>query len=62
VCLDGAQSKLNLGEAERAARRAAFADVVHVVVEDAGHALQRHQPARVAEAILGLLPRIAGRT
>jgi pimeloyl-ACP methyl ester carboxylesterase len=61
VCLDGAQSKLNLGEAERAARRAGFADVVHVVVDGAGHALQRHQPARVADAILELYRR-SGRT
>jgi pimeloyl-ACP methyl ester carboxylesterase len=62
VCLDGAQSKLNLGDAERAARRAAFADCVHVMVDGAGHALQRHQPARVTEAILSLLPRISGPT
>jgi pimeloyl-ACP methyl ester carboxylesterase len=60
VCLDGAQSKLNLGDAERAARRAVFADVVHVMVEDAGHALQRHQPGRVADAIVDLHRR--GRT
>jgi pimeloyl-ACP methyl ester carboxylesterase len=52
ACLDGAQSKLNLGDAERAARRAVFADVTHEMVDQAGHALQRHQPARVAEAIL----------
>lgn len=51
LCMDGAQSKLNLGDAERAARRASFANVTHRMVENAGHALQRHQPAKVAHAI-----------
>lgn len=54
LCVDGAQSRLNLAEAERAARRASFANVSHLVIEGAGHAVQRHQPARLAEAILGL--------
>ncbi|MEO8700640.1 MAG: alpha/beta hydrolase [Kofleriaceae bacterium] len=54
LCVDGAQSKLNLPEAERAARRATFANVSHLVIDGAGHALQRHQPARLAEAILAL--------
>jgi len=48
LCLDGANSKLNLAEAERAARRASFARVTHAVIDDAGHALQRDQPAVVA--------------
>jgi pimeloyl-ACP methyl ester carboxylesterase len=52
LVIDGARSKLNLPEAERAARRAAFAHHRHLVIEDAGHAVQRHQPARLAEAIL----------
>ncbi len=55
LCLDGAQSKLNLGEDERAARRATFANVRHRVIDDAGHALQRHQPAAVAAAIAELV-------
>jgi pimeloyl-ACP methyl ester carboxylesterase len=52
LVIDGAQSQLNLPEAERAARRASFARHRHLVIEDAGHAVQRHQPRRLAEAIL----------
>ena len=50
--VDGADSELNLAADERARRRAHFADHRHVVVADAGHAIPRHQPARVAELIL----------
>ncbi|HWO26691.1 MAG TPA: alpha/beta hydrolase [Kofleriaceae bacterium] len=52
LVIDGAQSRLNLAEAERAARRASFRNHRHLVIEDAGHAVQRHQPRRLAEAIL----------
>jgi pimeloyl-ACP methyl ester carboxylesterase len=52
--VDGADSKLNLPADERARRRAYFADHRHVVVEDAGHMIPRHQPARVAELLLEL--------
>ncbi|MGN6103668.1 MAG: alpha/beta fold hydrolase [Kofleriaceae bacterium] len=52
LIVDGARSKLNLSEAERASRRASFVDHRHLVIEDAGHAVARHQPARLAEAIL----------
>jgi pimeloyl-ACP methyl ester carboxylesterase len=52
LAIDGARSKLNLAEAERAARRASFADVRHLVIDDAGHAVQRHQPAELARAIV----------
>jgi pimeloyl-ACP methyl ester carboxylesterase len=52
LIVDGARSKLNLPEAERAARRASFPRHRHLEIEDAGHAVQRHQPARLAEAIL----------
>ena len=51
LCIDGARSKLNLGDHERAARRAVFANATHLVL-DAGHAVQRHRPAEVAAAIL----------
>ena len=51
LCIDGARSKLNLGEHERAARRAVFANATHLVL-DAGHAVQRHRPAEVAAAIM----------
>jgi len=52
LIVDGATSKLNLPEAERAARRASFANHRHLVIEGAGHAVQRHQPARLADAII----------
>jgi pimeloyl-ACP methyl ester carboxylesterase len=51
---DGADSRLNLPADERARRRAELAHHRHVVVEDAGHAIPRHQPARVAQLILEL--------
>lgn len=52
---DGAASQLNLPADERARRRAHFANHRHVVVEGAGHMIPRHQPARTAELILGLV-------
>ena len=54
LIVDGARSRLNLPLAERAARRAHFANHRHVTIEDAGHALQRHQPAAIAALILDL--------
>ena len=53
LAIDGAQSKLNLSAEERAARRAAFKACRHLVIENAGHAVQRHQPQALATAILG---------
>lgn len=52
---DGAESRLNLPADERARRHTHFANHRHVVVEGAGHMIPRHQPARVAELILGLV-------
>jgi pimeloyl-ACP methyl ester carboxylesterase len=52
LAVDGSDSTLNLGEDERASRRASFARCRHLVIEDAGHAVQRHQPAKLAMAIL----------
>ncbi len=54
LIVDGAESKLNLPDAERAERRASFASHRHVVVPAAGHAVQRHQPAIVADLVLEL--------
>ncbi len=51
VVVDGALSKLNLSEDERARRRGHLAHHRHVVIDGAGHAVQRHQPARLAELI-----------
>jgi pimeloyl-ACP methyl ester carboxylesterase len=55
LCIDGARSKLNLSDDERATRRACFANVRHLVIEGAGHGVHRHQPARLAEAILAFV-------
>jgi pimeloyl-ACP methyl ester carboxylesterase len=55
VIADGADSQLNLPDDERARRRAHVANHRHVVVEGSGHAIPRHQPARVAELILELV-------
>ena len=54
VVVDGADSRLNLSITERAARRAHFARCEHVIVPDAGHAVQRHAPARIAELVTSL--------
>jgi pimeloyl-ACP methyl ester carboxylesterase len=51
VIVDGADSTLNLPLDERARRRAHFANHRHVIVDDAGHMLPRHQPARIAALI-----------
>jgi pimeloyl-ACP methyl ester carboxylesterase len=55
LIIDGANSRLTLPADELARRRAYFANHRHVVVEDAGHMIPRHQPARVAELILELV-------
>jgi pimeloyl-ACP methyl ester carboxylesterase len=55
LIVDGAESRLNLPADERVRRRAHFANHRHLVVEGAGHMIPRHQPARVAELILGLV-------
>ena len=52
LAIDGAQSQMNLSAEERASRRATFKDIRHLVIDNAGHALQRHQPQQLAAAIL----------
>lgn len=52
--VDGADSRTNLPLAERARRREHFASHRHVTVADSGHAIPRHQPARVAELLVEL--------
>jgi pimeloyl-ACP methyl ester carboxylesterase len=54
LLVDGADSKFRLPDDERARRRNYFANHRHVVVADAGHAIPRHQPARVAELLVEL--------
>jgi pimeloyl-ACP methyl ester carboxylesterase len=55
LIVDGAESRLNLPLAERAARRAHFANHRHATLPAAGHALQRHQPAALADLLIELL-------
>lgn len=54
LIVDGDESRLNLPIAEREARRAHFAHHRHVTVPGAGHAVQRHQPAALAELLIEL--------
>ncbi|MDB4963867.1 MAG: alpha/beta hydrolase fold protein [Myxococcales bacterium] len=61
MIVDGAQSKLNLPSTERADRRRHFASHRHVEIAEAGHAVQRHQPAVLADLLLELSPSRQGR-
>ncbi len=54
LVVDSRDSGLPLSEAELAARRACFASCRREIVDDAGHMMQRHQPARIAELLSGL--------
>lgn len=55
LIVDGAESKLNLSIDERAKRRACFVDHRYENVAGAGHAIQRHQPAVLADLLLSLV-------
>lgn len=57
LVVDGAKTMLNLPEPERAVRRAAFANHRHVVLPNAGHMMQRHQPEALANLLLELPPK-----
>ncbi|MBK7535153.1 MAG: alpha/beta hydrolase [Myxococcales bacterium] len=54
LVVDARESTLRLPDAELAARRAFFARCTHEVIEQAGHMMQRHQPAKVAELVTSL--------
>jgi len=54
IAIDGAQSILNLPEAERAARRAEIARCTHAVLAGAGHMMQRHRPIELARMLVEL--------
>jgi pimeloyl-ACP methyl ester carboxylesterase len=54
LVVDGEKTMLNLPDAERAARRASFANHRHVVLPGAGHMMQRHQPEALAQLLLEL--------
>lgn len=51
LVVDGAKSFTNLPDAERAARRAELANHRHVMLEGAGHMMQRHQPQALAQLL-----------
>jgi pimeloyl-ACP methyl ester carboxylesterase len=50
--LDGAQSRLRRPDAEINRRLAEFPSARRATIADAGHAMQRHQPVKVAAALL----------
>jgi pimeloyl-ACP methyl ester carboxylesterase len=54
LIVDGAESRLNLSDAERAARRAELPTARHVMLAGAGHMMQRHQPAALAGLLVTL--------
>ncbi|MEZ4359802.1 MAG: alpha/beta hydrolase [Kofleriaceae bacterium] len=54
LLVEARQSTLRLAPEETAARLRAFADVRAELVDDAGHMMQRHQPARIARLIADL--------
>jgi pimeloyl-ACP methyl ester carboxylesterase len=51
LCVDGADSRLRIPDAEAAARMASFKDARREVIAKAGHAVQRHQPERLCELL-----------
>jgi pimeloyl-ACP methyl ester carboxylesterase len=54
LVVDGEKTIMNLADPERALRRSAFANHRHVTLPGAGHMMQRHQPAALAELLLEL--------
>jgi pimeloyl-ACP methyl ester carboxylesterase len=54
LVVDGAQSFMNLPDAERASRRAELANHRHVTLEGAAHMMQRHQPEALAHLLRAL--------
>ena len=52
LAVDGTESRLNLAADERASRRASFRTIRHVEISGAGHAVQRHRPRELADAII----------
>jgi pimeloyl-ACP methyl ester carboxylesterase len=51
LLVDGAESDLNHTPEERARRRGCLRDPKLVVIEEAGHMMQRHQPAEVSRIL-----------
>jgi pimeloyl-ACP methyl ester carboxylesterase len=55
LLVDGAESKLNHTQEERERRRSFLPAPKVVVMEDAGHMMQRHQPAELSRILLEFL-------
>lgn len=55
LLIDADKSKLRHEPAEAARRHGAFTDARHVVIENAGHMMQRHQPDALAERLIAFL-------
>jgi pimeloyl-ACP methyl ester carboxylesterase len=51
LIVDGSESRFRHAEEEAARRRGAFAHGRHLIIDGAGHMMQRHQPARLAAAL-----------
>lgn len=51
LIVDAMQSTLRLPEPEAALRRGSFARADHVLLDGAGHMMQRHQPAALAQRL-----------
>jgi pimeloyl-ACP methyl ester carboxylesterase len=54
LLVDARNSTFRLPTPEEAARRAAFANARSAIIDDAGHMMQRHQPAEMARLIAEL--------
>jgi pimeloyl-ACP methyl ester carboxylesterase len=55
LLVDGAASPMRHAPEEAARRRGAFAQARHVVIDGAGHMMQRHQPERLARELRAFL-------
>jgi pimeloyl-ACP methyl ester carboxylesterase len=55
LCVDGADSRMRVPDAEAVARMAHFKDARREVIAKAGHAVQRHQPDALAGLLEGFL-------
>ena len=52
LVVDGGDSRFNLSEPERAARRAELSSHTHTILAGAGHMMQRHRPAELAKLLV----------
>lgn len=55
LLVDGGDSRMRLGPAEHTRRTAGLSNLREVEIPGAGHMIQRHQPAELAQVLLGFL-------